>query len=153
MIATAKPWTAKPGCPGTITRNYFEGGRYAVDAEVTRDPAEGRVWFKAWRTTGTDRFGRPTRELIAHGSLAATPHAAAVAKARASRAASRAARADATAYYKAKMARAIERMEAARALLDATDMSDYRTLAHRQDELQQLIAELDHVGRMLALAA
>lgn len=157
MIATATKWTDKPGCPDTMRRTYFEGGsRYVVDAEVTLDPDDGpggRVWFKAWRTTGRDRFGKPTRELIAHGSLAATPHAFAIAKARASRVASRVARSEATAYYQAKLARAVERMEAARAALDAVDFTDYRTLAARQDELVQLTAELDHVKHMMALAA
>lgn len=154
MIATATAWTTKPGTPGTETRTYFDAPDAShVTAEITRDPTEGRIWFKTWITSGRDRFGAPRRQLIAHGSLADTPHAAAIAKARASRAASKAARRIATAHYQSKLARAVARMDAARAALDETDLTDYRTLAARQDELTQLTAELDHVRRMMALAA
>lgn len=155
MIATATPWTTKPGTPGTYTRTYFDGGRgHAVTAEVTHDAREGRVWFKAWRIGAADRFGTSPRELIAHGALAATPHALAVAKARVSRIASRIARRVATAYYQAKLARAMDRVDAARAALDEVPLTEYKMLAARQDELVQLIAELDHLERsMMALAA
>jgi transcription elongation GreA/GreB family factor len=48
----------------------------------------------------------------------------------------------------------MERVTAARELLDATELTEYRTLAARQDELTHLIAELSEVERnMLALAA
>lgn len=151
MIATATPWTAKPGCTGTYTRRYFEAGSTLVEAEVTIDG--DRVWLKAWSITRSDRYGNPIRELIAHGSLAATPHALGIAKARASRVASAEARRVAADYYRPRLARAIERMEAARDLLDQTDLTDYRALVHRTDELEQLTAELDHIRRMMALAA
>lgn len=155
MIATAKPWSPKPGCPTTAERTYFAAsGGTRVIAEVTTDPYEGRIWFAAWRLTGRrDRWGNEARELITRGSYALVRGAAAVAKARVSRAASAAARQVATAYYQARLARAIERADAARALLDATDLTDYRTFAARQDELVQLVAELDHVKHMMALAA
>jgi hypothetical protein len=156
MIATAKPWKATDR-PHSWTRTYFatpNSGRRVI-ADVTTDPGEGRVWFIAWRITGArDRWGNEVREVITRGSYALIPGAAAVAKARVSRAASAAARIDATDYYKRAMARALERVAAARALLDATDLTEYRTLAARQDELEQLNAELAEVERhMLALAA
>lgn len=156
MIVTAKPWNAKPGCPGTDRRTYTAPGMGTVEAEITHDPTDGpagRVWFKAWRITGRDRWGGDTRELVAHGSLAATRYAATVAKARVSRTVNALGRREATRYYQAKLARAVERMEAAREALDAVELADYRTLAARQDELAQLTAELDHVKRMMALAA
>lgn len=156
MIATAKPWKTTDR-PDSWTRTYFAtpGSIRRVIAEVTTDPLEGRVWFIAWRITGArDRWGNEVREVITRGSYALIPGAAAVAKARASRAASAAARIDATDYYKRAMARALERVAAARTLLDATDLTEYRTLAARQDELTQLNAELAEVRRhMLALAA
>lgn len=154
MIATAKPWNTR--FAGTDQRTYFTtGGERAVTAEVTVDPGEGRVWFIAWLTTGgRDRWGNPLREVITRGSYALIPGAVAVAKRYVSRIASKAAYAEATAYYQRAMARAIERAAAARALLDATDLTDYRTLAARQDELAQLTAELAEVERrMYALAA
>lgn len=146
MIATATPWSTKAGTPDTYTRTYFDAPGATVAAEVTYDPTEGRVWFKAWRIGAG-------RELIAHGSLAATPHAIATAKARVSRTASRIARRVATAYYQARLARAMDRVDAARAALDAVPLTEYKMLAARQDELAQLIAELDHVRSMLTLAA
>lgn len=155
MIATAQPWTT--AFPGTETRTYFAtpAGGLRVVGEVTVDPVEGRVWFTAWTTTGqADRWGNPIRATIIRGSYALTPGALAVAKTRASRAASAAARTIATDYYKRAMTRALQRTADARALLDATPLTDYRTLAHRQDELAALTAELAEVERrMLALAA
>lgn len=155
MIATAKPWTTR--FTGTEQRTYFAtpSGERAVTAEVTIDTGERRVWFTAWITTGgRDRWGNPLRTVIARGSYALIRGAAAVAKRTASRIASRTAYAEATAYYQRAMARAVERAAAARALLDATDLTDYRTLAARQDELAQLTAELAEVERrMYALAA
>jgi hypothetical protein len=156
MIATATPWKATDR-PDSWARTYFNTphGERRVIAEVNTDPVEGRVWFIAWRITGArDRWGNEIREVITRGSYALIPGAAAVAKARASRAASAAARIDATDYYRRAMARALERVAAARALLDATELTEYRTLAARQDELTQLTAELAEVERhMLALAA
>jgi hypothetical protein len=154
MIATAKPWNTR--FTGTEQRTYFTtGGERAVTAEVTTDPGERRVWFIAWITTGgRDRWGNPIRTILTRGSYALIPGAVAVAKRYVSRIASKAAYAEATAYYQRAMARAVERAAAARALLDATDLTDYRTLAARQDELAQLTAELAEVERrMYALAA
>ena len=154
MIATATPWNTR--FAGTEQRTYFTtGGERAVTAEVTTDHGERRVWFIAWVTTGArDRWGNPIREVITRGSYALTRYAAAVAKRYVSRIASKAAYAEATAYYQRAMTRALERVADARALLDATDLTDYRTLVARQDELAQLTVELAEVERrMYALAA
>lgn len=155
MIATAKPWTTDH--PGYWNRTYFATptSQTRVVGEVTVDHGEGRVWFIAWRIGGgRDRWGNELREVITRGSYALIPGAVAVAKRYVSRIASAFARTVATDYYKGAMARAMERVAAARALLDATDLADYRTLAARQDELEQLNAELAEVERrMLTLAA
>lgn len=155
MIATAQPWNTR--FTGTEQRTYFAtpGGEPVVTAEVTIDHGERRVWFIAWiNTSARDRWGNPIREVLTRGSYALIRGAAAVAKRHVSRIASKAAYAKATAYYQRAMSRALERVAAARALLDATDLTEYRTLAARQDELIQLTAELAEVERhMLTLAA
>lgn len=155
MIATAKPW--KNTEPGYWNRIYFatRDAELRVVGDVTVDHAEGRVWFIAWTIGGgRDRWGNELRQVIIRGSYALTRYAVAVAKRRVSRIASAAARDIATGYYKRVMARAMERVTAARALLDATELTEYRTLAARQDEMEQLLAELSEVERnMLALAA
>lgn len=155
MIATAKPWNTDH--PGYWNRTYFNtpNSGLRVVGEVTVDHGEGRVWFIAWTIGGgRDRWGNELRQVLTRGSYALIPGAVTVAKRLVSRIASAAAREVATGYYKRVMARAMERVAAARELLDATELTEYRTLAARQDELTQLIAELSEVERnMLALAA
>lgn len=153
MIATAKPWTPLH-TDDSWSRTYFQRGRHCVRAEVVTDHQEGRIWWLVTAVTGRDRFGKDITTAIARGSYAIGRYAAAVAKRTASRLASAAAYAQATTYYKGALERALERVAAARALLDATDLTDYRTLAARQDNMEQLAAELEETRRhMLALAA
>jgi len=157
MIATAKPWKADPDRACSWSRTYFNTPNSArrVIADVTTDPIEGRVWFIAWRVTGgRDRWGDEIREVITRGSYALMPGAAAVAKRTASRAAAKAARTEATDYYRRALALAVERAETARAAIADLELTEYRQLAALQDQLAEAEAAMRQLGTdMLTLAA